>query len=49
MAMFTSASDCTTKIVSEYFASGKLPANGTSCEVDCTASIPFTPCPGFLG
>jgi len=47
-AVITSTSNCTAQIVREYFSSGKLPANGTSCEADCPASIPFKPCPGIF-
>ena len=44
----TSTSNCTTGILREYFSSGKLPMNATSCEADCVASIPFKSCPGII-
>jgi pimeloyl-ACP methyl ester carboxylesterase len=34
-------SDCMRKIVQEYFASGAVPENGTSCKADCD---PWHPC-----
>lgn len=47
-ALMVSKSECTARIVREYFATGKVPESGKSCEADCTASIPFAPCPGFI-
>lgn len=47
-AILTTTSECTTRILRKYFNSGKLPNNGTSCEADCVASIPFQPCPGIV-
>ncbi|QKX60783.1 uncharacterized protein TRUGW13939_07929 [Talaromyces rugulosus] len=48
-ALLTSRSNCTAGIVKEYFATGKLPQEGTVCEQDCVPSIPLKPCPGLPG
>lgn len=34
-ALFSSDSECTNKVLREYFATGKLPAEGATCEADC--------------
>ncbi|KAK4237797.1 TAP-like protein-domain-containing protein [Achaetomium macrosporum] len=46
-ALFSSVSNCTLGIVREYFASGKVPANGTVCEAECAPGIPYQECPGL--
>lgn len=46
-ALLTSSSECTRRIVREYFKSGRVPPNGTTCKEDCSPSIPFRSCPGL--
>jgi len=48
VALSVSTSECTAKIVREYFDTGRLPVNGTSCAADCEAGIPFKACPGVF-
>ena len=46
--VMASTSNCTAAIIRRYFDTGKLPANGTRCEAECAASIPFKGCPGII-
>ncbi|KAM0335222.1 hypothetical protein ACHAQA_000264 [Verticillium albo-atrum] len=46
-ALIASKSACTAKYLQTYFDTGKVPANGSTCEEDCSPGIPFKPCPGF--
>ena len=48
-ALLAAKSNCTAKIVREYFNTGKVPRNGTTCEADCVATIPPKPCEGLSG
>ncbi|KAL2134078.1 hypothetical protein VTI74DRAFT_1074 [Chaetomium olivicolor] len=46
-ALLSSPSMCTIGYVREYFATGKVPKNGTICQPDCVPEIPFKACPGL--
>ncbi|KAJ4288730.1 hypothetical protein N0V88_007264 [Collariella sp. IMI 366227] len=46
-ALLSSPSGCTIGHVREYFATGKVPRNGTVCMPDCVPEIPFKACPGL--
>ena len=47
-ALLSSKSECTARLLREYFDTGKVPKSGTVCKEDCSASIPFKACPGFI-
>ncbi|KAL2200158.1 TAP-like protein-domain-containing protein [Corynascus similis CBS 632.67] len=49
-SIISSVSSCTHSIIRDYLWTGKLPKNGTVCEVDsgCKASIPAKECPGLI-
>ncbi|KAL2256293.1 hypothetical protein VTK26DRAFT_1887 [Humicola hyalothermophila] len=49
-ALLASVSQCTYGVVRDYFATGKVPPNGTVCEPEpeCVPSIPWRECPGYV-
>lgn len=46
-AQMSAVSECTRELVRAYFRTGEVPRNGTVCEADCRAQIPFRGCEGM--
>jgi autophagy-related protein 17 len=46
-ALMSAVSECTWEFVRKYFRTGVVPRNGTVCEADCRAEIPYRGCEGL--
>ncbi|GAB7364287.1 hypothetical protein MBLNU230_g4832t1 [Neophaeotheca triangularis] len=47
-ALLASKSNCTQEFVRAYFNKGEVPDGSATCQEDCSPSIPYEACSGFL-